>query len=99
MGEIEDVILGHEDILDVQVVGAPDYRLGEVVAAYIRLNDSAKVKSEEEVIQGLREFCGEQLAKFKIPKHWKILDVYPATLSGKVKKFELRSRCKDDSEL
>lgn len=97
--EIEDVILGHEDILDVQVVGAPDYRLGEVVAAYLRINDSAKGKSDEEVVESVKALCQEKLAKFKIPIHWKILDVYPATLSGKVKKFELRDRCKEDFEL
>ena len=97
--EIEDVILGHEDILDVQVVGAPDYRLGEVVAAYLRINDSAKGKSDEEVVESVKALCQEKLAKFKIPVHWKILDVYPATLSGKVKKFELRDRCKEDFEL
>ena len=97
--ELENIILQHEDVLDVQVVGALDYRLGEVVAAYIRVSDSAKEKSEEEVIEGLKKFCADEMAKFKIPKHWKILDVYPATLSGKVKKFELRDRCKDDFDL
>lgn len=99
--EIENILLQHEDVLDAQIVGAPDYRLGEVVAAYIRVKDVVKdsQKSDESVIADLKAHCSQHLAKFKVPIHWKIIDAYPATLSGKVKKFELRERCKQDFDL
>ena len=103
--EIENCLLKHKDVLDVQVVGAPDYRLGEVVVAYVRVRDGvldthhSSGRTEDQIIKNLKEFCQPLLAKYKIPKHWKILDAYPATLSGKVKKFMLRERCLKDFDL
>lgn len=100
--EIESILLQHEDILDAQIVAAPDFRLGEVPAAYIRLKENSEVQEkwgklgEEKLIEELRNHCGEELAKFKIPQYWKFVEVYPTTLSGKVKKYELRDRCVGD---
>ena len=96
--EIENVLLKHDSVIDAQIVGAPDYRLGEVVVAYIRA--AARDVDDVDIIKNLKQHCVSQgLAKYKIPKHWRILDEFPATLSGKVKKFELRKRCAVDFDL
>lgn len=96
--EIESCLLQHEYILDAQVVAAKDSRLIEVPAVYIRLQPNVSV-DEEQVLADLKQHCAQSLAKFKIPQYWKILDVYPTTLSGKVKKYELRARTETDFDL
>ena len=85
--EIEEYLYTHPDIADVYVVGIPDERLGERVAAWIKLRDGAR-QSEE----GIKAFCREQIAHFKIPEHIRFVDEFPMTVTGKVQKFVIRAR-------
>ncbi|WNI21606.1 AMP-binding protein [Streptomyces sp. ITFR-16] len=84
--EIEEFLYRHTGIADVQVVGVPDERYGEEVLACVVPADPAHPPTLEEV----REFCAGQLAHYKIPRLLQILDTFPMTVSGKVRKVELR---------
>jgi fatty-acyl-CoA synthase len=81
--EIEEFLHMHPKVAEVQVVGLPDARLGETVAAWIRLKESA---SEEEI----REFCRGRIAHFKVPQYIRFVDAFPMTVTGKVQKFRIR---------
>ena len=83
--EIEDLLRTHPKIADVYVYGVPDKRLGEEVAAAIRLNSNEAATPEE-----IREFCDGRIARFKIPRHIRFVETFPMTASGKVQKFKLR---------
>ncbi|MFJ2769136.1 AMP-binding protein [Streptomyces sp. NPDC087300] len=86
--EIEEFLYGHPKISDVQVVGAPDERYGEVPLACVILREPTDVLTLDE----LRAYCEGQLAHYKIPARLRILDSFPMTVSGKVRKIELRER-------
>ncbi|MFE6165960.1 AMP-binding protein [Streptomyces sp. NPDC056486] len=86
--EIEEFLYGHPKIADVQVVGVPDERYGEVPLACVILRDAADPLTLEE----LRAFCEGQLARYKIPAGLRIVESFPMTVSGKVRKIELRER-------
>jgi fatty-acyl-CoA synthase len=81
--EIEEFLHTHPKVAEVQVVGLPDVRLGEIVAAWIRLKEAA---SEEEI----REFCRGRIAHFKVPQYIRFVDEFPMTVTGKVQKFRIR---------
>ncbi|HSB09634.1 MAG TPA: AMP-binding protein [Blastocatellia bacterium] len=83
--EIEDLLRTNPKIADVYVYGLPDERLGEDVAAAIKLKQSMTATVEE-----IREYCAGRIAKFKIPRHVRFVDGFPMTASGKVQKFKLR---------
>ena len=83
--EIEDLLRRHPKIADVYVYGLPDERLGEEIAAAIRLNDDETLTVDE-----VRAFCEGKIARFKIPRHVRFVDSFPMTASGKVQKFKLR---------
>ncbi|HMF13795.1 MAG TPA: AMP-binding protein, partial [Gemmataceae bacterium] len=83
--EIEEFLHGHAAILDVQVVGLPDERTGEEVAAWIRLQPGATLTEE-----GVRDYCRDRIAHFKVPRYVAFVDEYPTTVTGKVQKFRLR---------
>jgi fatty-acyl-CoA synthase len=83
--EIEEFLYTHPAIADAQVIGLPDERLGEIVVAWIRLK--AGQTADED---GIRNFCRERLAYYKIPEYIRFVDAYPMTLSGKVQKFKMR---------
>jgi fatty-acyl-CoA synthase len=83
--EIEDLLRQHPKIADVYVYGIPDERLGEELAAAIRLNSGETIAPEE-----IREFLNGRIARFKIPRHIRFVDEFPMTASGKVQKFKLR---------
>ena len=84
--EIEEFLYTHPKISDVQVVGVPDERYGEEILACVIPRDPADPPTLEEIA----EFCAGQLAHFKVPRHLRILDAFPMTVSGKVRKVELR---------
>ncbi|GLH05213.1 Luciferin 4-monooxygenase, partial [Gryllus bimaculatus] len=90
--EIEDFLSTHPDILDSQVLGIPDARLGEEVCACVRLNTGSKLTSEE-----LKTFCKGKIAHFKIPKVVKFVSDYPRTQTGKVQKQKLRDIILDEA--
>jgi len=83
--EIEDLLRGNPKIVDVYVYGIPDERLGEEVAAAIKLKQGETATTEE-----IREFCEGRIARFKIPRQIRFVDAFPMTASGKVRKFKLR---------
>ncbi|WP_190193076.1 AMP-binding protein [Streptomyces minutiscleroticus] len=86
--EIEEFLYAHPKIADVQVVGVPHERYGEEVLACVVPRDPADPPTLEEV----REFCGGRLAHYKVPSRLEILETFPMTVSGKVRKVELRQR-------
>ena len=83
--EIEDLLRRNPKIVDVYVYGVPDERLGEEVAAAIKLKQGETATPGE-----IREFCNGRIAKFKIPREIRFVDSFPMTASGKVQKFKLR---------
>src|SRR5882724_684902 len=83
--EIEDLLRSNPKIVDVYVYGVPDERLGEEIAAAIKLKPGETAAAEE-----IREFCGGRIARFKIPRQIRFVDSFPMTASGKVQKFKLR---------
>jgi fatty-acyl-CoA synthase len=86
--EIEEFLHTHPDIVDAQVIGVPDARYGEELMAVIKLRDSTATLT----VEGLREFCAGQIAHFKIPRYLWIVDEFPMTVTGKVRKVEMRQR-------
>ena len=83
--EIEDLLRGNPKIVDVYVYGIPDERLGEEVAAAIKLKQGETATPEE-----IWSFCEGRIARFKIPRLIRFVDAFPMTASGKVQKFKLR---------
>ncbi|CCG53722.1 AMP-dependent synthetase and ligase [Flavobacterium indicum GPTSA100-9 = DSM 17447] len=83
--EIEEFLYTHEWIEDVQVIGVPDEKLGEAIMAWVKLKKNAPVTSDD-----LLQFCQDQIAHYKIPKYWKFVESFPMTVSGKVRKVEMR---------
>lgn len=84
--EIEDFLLTHPDILDAQVIGVPDAKYGEELMAWIRL----KPGSIDLDAASLRAFCSGKLAHYKIPRYVHLVDEFPMTITGKVRKVEMR---------
>src|ERR1700674_378440 len=83
--EIEDFLITHPKISDVQVVGLPDAKLGEAVLAWIRLKPG-ELSTEAEI----QVFCQGRIAHFKIPQVIRFVTEFPMTVSGKVQKFVIR---------
>lgn len=84
--EIEEFLYTHPDILDAQVIGVPDERYGEELMAWVQLRKGAPQLTAE----GLREFSEGSLAKYKIPRYVHVVDDFPTTVTGKVRKVEMR---------
>ncbi len=85
--EIENVLVAHPDVADAAVVGLPDDYWGEVVAAFV-LPRSDPAPSGD----ALALWCGERMARHKVPVRWEFVDQWPLTGSGKIQKFVLRER-------
>ena len=86
--EIEEFLYTHPDILDAQVIGVPDAKYGEELMVWVRLRAGAPALTAEAV----REFCAGQLAHYKIPRYVHVVDEFPMTVTGKVRKVEMRER-------
>ncbi|WP_280356254.1 AMP-binding protein [Nocardia otitidiscaviarum] len=84
--EIEEFLYTHPDILDAQVIGVPDAKYGEELMAWVRLREDAPLLTP----QALREFCTGRLAHFKIPRYVHVVDEFPMTVTGKIRKVEMR---------
>jgi fatty-acyl-CoA synthase len=84
--EIEEFLYSHVDIADVQVIGVPDTTYGEELMAWIVMKPGREALTAEQV----REFCAGQIANFKIPRYVHITDGFPMTVTGKVRKVEMR---------
>jgi len=86
--EIEDLLFTHPQIAEVAVIGVPDERWGEQIAAVVRPADPAVTPTADE----LRAWCKERIAAHKVPAQWFVTRAYPMTPSGKVQKFVLRDQ-------
>jgi len=86
--EIEEFLYTHPDILDAQVIGVPDPVYGEELMAWVRLRPGSAGLSADD----LRSFCSGQLAHYKIPRYVHVVDEFPMTVTGKVRKVEMRER-------
>jgi fatty-acyl-CoA synthase len=86
--EIEEFLYTHPDIVDAQVIGVPDVKYGEELMVWVRLRPG----SAELTAESLRTFCTGQLAHYKIPRYVHIVDEFPMTVTGKVRKVEMRER-------
>jgi fatty-acyl-CoA synthase len=86
--EIEEFLMRHPDILDVQVIGVPDAKYGEEVAAWIRMKPDATPLDADSV----RAYSAGKLAHYKIPRYVLLVDEFPMTITGKIRKVEMRER-------
>jgi fatty-acyl-CoA synthase len=86
--EIEEFLYTHPDVLDAQVVGVPDAKYGEELCAWVTLRDGAPELTPEAV----KEFAGGKLAHYKIPRYVVVVDGFPMTVTGKVRKVEMREK-------
>jgi fatty-acyl-CoA synthase len=84
--EIEEFLYTHPDIEDVQVIGVPDERYGEELAAWVKLRSGADPLDEAKV----REFANGKLAHYKIPRYVLLVDDFPMTVTGKIRKVQMR---------
>ncbi|MDG2261389.1 MAG: AMP-binding protein, partial [Actinomycetota bacterium] len=84
--EIERVMVGHPRVGIVAVIGVPDERMGEVAAAFVVPSPEGVPDAAE-----LIEWCREQMANYKVPRHIWLVDELPLNASNKVRKQELRA--------
>ena len=84
--EIEEFLRRHPDITDVQVFGIPDPKYGEEICAWVVPRPGAKVG-----LQDIRDFCANQIAHFKVPRHVRSVAEFPMTVTGKARKIEMRA--------
>jgi fatty-acyl-CoA synthase len=83
--EIEEFLYTHPDISDVQVYGVPDEKYGEQVAAAVKKRQGSDLTEED-----VKEFCRENIARYKVPFYVDFVEEYPMTASGKIQKYRLR---------
>jgi fatty-acyl-CoA synthase len=83
--EIEEFLFTHPAVRNVQVIGVPDEVYGEVVMAWVKLKEGEDVSAET-----LLDFCKGNIAHFKIPKHIRFTEDFPMTVTGKIRKIEMR---------
>jgi fatty-acyl-CoA synthase len=86
--EIEEFLYTHPAVADVQVIGVPDVKYGEEIMAWVKLNDSDEAQSTS--TDDIREFCRGKIAHFKVPRYVKFTEDFPMTVTGKVRKIEMR---------
>ncbi len=85
--ELEELLFRHPSIGEVAVVGLPDAKWGEQVAAFLRPKPGQRIDKDE-----LTDYLRERLSPHKTPRHWFVIDAFPLTGSGKIQKFKLRER-------
>ena len=84
--EIEEFLYTHPDVEDVQVIGVPDERYGEELAAWIKMRDGTQPLDADAV----RAFASGKLAHYKIPRYVLLVDEFPMTVTGKIRKVQMR---------
>ncbi|MDQ2750487.1 MAG: AMP-binding protein [Actinomycetota bacterium] len=89
--EIEEFLYTHPDIVDAQVIGVPDERYGEELMAWVRLRAGAPALTAE----ALREFCSGKLAHYKVPRYLHVVEEFPMTVTGKIRKVQMREEALD----
>lgn len=83
--EIEEFLYTHENVEDVQVIGVPDEKFGEAIMAWVKPIAGCTLTEKD-----LQDFCKDQIAHYKVPKYWKFVSSFPMTISGKIRKIEMR---------
>jgi fatty-acyl-CoA synthase len=83
--EIEEFLYTHPQIRDVQVVGVPDARYGEEIAAFVVTRGG-----EELDVEAVQDFCRGRIAHYKVPRYVICVEEFPMTVTGKIQKFKLR---------
>ena len=86
--EIEEFLYTHPDVLDAQVIGVPDAKYGEELMVWVRMREGAPDLDAE----SLRAYCAGKLAHYKIPRYVHVVDEFPMTVTGKVRKIEMREK-------
>jgi fatty-acyl-CoA synthase len=89
--EIENYLYRHPKIRDVQIVGVPDKKFGEVLAAWI-----IPKKDSDLTEQDIRDFCKDHIAHYKVPTYMKFVDEFPMTVTGKIQKFKIVEAMKQE---
>jgi fatty-acyl-CoA synthase len=84
--EVEEFLYTHPDVEDVQVIGVPDERYGEELCAWIRMREGRPALDAETV----RAFSEGRLAHYKIPRYVMVVDEFPMTVTGKIRKVAMR---------
>jgi fatty-acyl-CoA synthase len=84
--EVEELLYTHPDVLDAQVIGVPDEKYGEELMVWVRMRDGASPLAAPDV----REFCAGKIAHYKIPRYVHIVEEFPMTVTGKIRKVEMR---------
>jgi len=87
--EIEEFLRTDPRIKDVEVVGIPDQKYGEIVGAFIILKEGIVAEPED-----FRDFCKDKIAYYKTPRHFFLVDAFPQTASGKIQKYKLREQAR-----
>ena len=89
--EIEEFLYTHDEIEDVQVIGVPDQRYGEELMAWIKPKSGASLPSDPEALHAdIKAYCDGKIAHFKVPRYVKLVDEFPMTVTGKIRKVEMR---------
>jgi len=86
--EIEEFLYTHPDIADVQVIGVPDQKYGEELCAWVKMKSGVDPLDADAV----RAFANGKLAHYKIPHYVLVVDDFPMTVTGKIRKVEMRER-------
>jgi fatty-acyl-CoA synthase len=84
--EVEEFLYTHPDVLDAQVIGVPDERYGEELMAWLRIRPGAAAPSAADIAA----FCDGRLARYKTPRYVHVVDEFPMTVTGKVRKAQMR---------
>ncbi len=92
--EIEEFLFSHPKISAVQVIGVPDEKFGEEIAAWIRLKKGETASDEE-----IRSYCKGEIAHYKIPRYIRFVKEFPMTVTGKIQKFEMRNAMIEELDL
>jgi fatty-acyl-CoA synthase len=85
--EVEEFLYTHPAIQDVQVIGVPSEKYGEEVMAWVKLKTGQTATSDD-----LQAFCNNRIGRYKIPKYWKFVEGFPMTVTGKIRKVEMREQ-------
>jgi fatty-acyl-CoA synthase len=83
--EVEEFLYSHPKVSDVQVIGVPDKKYGEEVMAWVKLKEGENATAEE-----IRDYCKGKIAHYKVPRFIKFVDSFPMTVTGKIRKIEMR---------
>ncbi len=89
--EIEEFLYSHPMVEEVQVIGVPDEKYGEEIAAWIKLK-----AGQQSTVDEIRQFCRERIAHYKVPRYVKFVPAFPMTVTGKIQKFKMREIMVDE---